>query len=82
MSSSPITVFSRQRCVQCTATYRALDKSGLPYRVVDVDDDAGALSDVRAMGYQQVPVVVAGTQHWSGFRPDLIKAAAERSRAA
>jgi glutaredoxin-like protein NrdH len=27
-----------------------------------------------ALGYLQAPVVVAGTEHWSGFRPDRIRA--------
>ena len=27
-----------------------------------------------ALGYLQAPVVVAGNVHWSGFRPDRIKA--------
>ena len=39
-----ITVYSKPRCPQCDATYRALD--------------------------------VAGEDHWSGFRPDRIKAIA------
>ena len=29
-----------------------------------------------ALGYLQAPVVVAGGEHWSGFRPDRIKALA------
>jgi glutaredoxin-like protein NrdH len=29
---------------------------------------------VMALGYLQAPVVVAGSEHWSGFRPDRIKA--------
>lgn len=29
-----------------------------------------------ALGYLQAPVVVAGSEHWSGFRPDRIKALA------
>ena len=29
-----------------------------------------------ALGYLQAPVVVAGNEHWSGFRPDRIKALA------
>jgi glutaredoxin-like protein NrdH len=27
-----------------------------------------------SLGYLQAPVVVAGNEHWSGFRPDRIKA--------
>ena len=30
-----------------------------------------------ALGYLQAPVVVAGNEHWSGFRPDRIKALGE-----
>ncbi|GAB3601051.1 redoxin NrdH [Kineococcus gypseus] len=76
-----ITVYSTPSCVQCKATYRALDRKGLPYEVVDVTSDAQALSTVRALGYVQAPVVVSGDEHWSGFRPDRIEALADRSAA-
>lgn len=69
-----IIIYSKPDCVQCTATYRAMDKQGIPYQVIDLTQDAQALGQVRAMGYQQVPVIVAGDQHWSGFRPDKISA--------
>ncbi|TBT82793.1 glutaredoxin-like protein NrdH [Propioniciclava sinopodophylli] len=78
MSTSTITVYSKPACVQCTATYRAMDKLGLHYEVIDLAEDEAALLDVMAMGYQQVPVVVDGDDHWAGFRPDRIKAAAQR----
>lgn len=69
-----ITVFSKPNCVQCSATYRALDKNGLEYTVVDLSEDAAALDTVKALGYQQAPVVFANGDHWAGFRPDKIKA--------
>ncbi|QDQ88368.1 glutaredoxin-like protein NrdH [Alcaligenaceae bacterium SJ-26] len=69
-----ITVYSKSACVQCTATYRALDRLGVDYTVIDLAQDEQALDTVRDMGYQQVPVVVAGDDHWSGFRPDKISA--------
>ncbi|MDU3550696.1 MAG: NrdH-redoxin, partial [Actinomyces sp.] len=34
---------------------------------------------IKGLGYQQAPVVIAGEDHWSGYRPDLIKAAAQAS---
>lgn len=68
-----VTVYSKPRCPQCTATTRTLDRHGIPYTVVDVSSDAEALGFVQGLGYRQVPVVVAGTDHhWTGFRPDLI----------
>lgn len=69
-----ITVFSKPACVQCDATYRALNKHGLDFEVVDISVDEQALESVKALGYQQAPVVFAGGDHWSGFRPDKIKA--------
>ena len=71
-----ITVYSKPRCPQCDATYRALDKQGISYEKIDVTQDAESLAFIKGLGYQQAPVVVAGEDHWSGFRPDRIKAVA------
>ena len=68
-----ITIYSKPNCVQCTATYRAMDKAGLSYSTVDISTDAEALARVKSLGYAQAPVVMAGADHWSGFRPDKIK---------
>ena len=67
------TIYSKPNGVQCTATYRAMDKAGLSYETVDIALDAQALEQVKSLGYAQAPVVVAGEDHWSGFRPDKIK---------
>lgn len=70
-----LTLYTKPRCVQCDATKRALDRSGIAYEIVDVTQDAAAYAYVtETLGYRQVPVVVTSDTHWSGFRPDLIKA--------
>ncbi|EKT59461.1 glutaredoxin-like protein NrdH [Providencia sneebia] len=69
---SVITIYSKPDCVQCNATYQALDRKSIPYQVIDLTQDQEALLFVRQLGYQQVPVVVADQEHWSGFRPDII----------
>jgi glutaredoxin-like protein NrdH len=69
-----ITVYSKPSCVQCTATYRALDREGIDYQIVDISKDEDAFAKVVGLGYQQVPVVIAGPDHWAGFRPDKISA--------
>lgn len=69
-----ITIYSKPACVQCNATYRALDSKGINYEVIDISQDEQAYGLVQAMGYRQVPVVVSGDQHWAGFRPDMINA--------
>ena len=69
-----ITVYTKPACVQCNATYKALEKQGIAYEKVDITLDTQARDYVMALGYLQAPVVVAGNEHWSGFRPDRIKA--------
>lgn len=69
-----VTVYSKPACVQCTATYRALDRQGVNYEVIDISIDEDALQTVKGLGYMQLPVVVAGPDHWAGFRPDKISA--------
>ncbi|GAA3042907.1 redoxin NrdH [Gordonia defluvii] len=68
-----ITVYTKPSCGQCTATYRALDKLGLDYDVIDISTDDEARDYVMGLGHLSAPVVVAGDEHWSGFRPDRIK---------
>lgn len=71
-----IIVYSKPACVQCTATTREMDRKGINYNVIDLTKDETAFNTVKDMGYMQAPVVVAGDDHWSGFRPDKISALA------
>ncbi len=70
-----VTVYSKPACVQCTATYRALDSKGISYVIVDVAEVPAALEYITVeLGYSRAPVVVVTEEnHWSGFRPDKIK---------
>lgn len=72
--NTTIIVYTKPACVQCHATYKALEKQGLDYQVVDISTNAAARDYVMSLGYLQAPVVVAGSEHWSGFRPDRVKA--------
>ncbi len=74
-----ITVYTKPACVQCNATYKALDKAGLDYELIDISEDADARDYVMALGYLQAPVVVVGDAHWSGYRPDRIKSLATQA---
>lgn len=77
MGSTPVvTVYGKPACVQCNATYRALDRAGVSYAVVDVTQAPAVLEYITDdLGYSQAPVVVVTEDeenHWSGFRPDKI----------
>ena len=73
-----VTVYTKPSCVQCNATYRALDSKGIEYEVLDLSVDENALAQVKELGYLQAPVVITDEGHWSGFRPDKIDELAAR----
>jgi len=73
-----VTVYTKPSCVQCTATYRALNARGIEFEIFDVSVDEKALQAVKDLGYLQAPVVIADEEHWSGFRPDKIDELAAR----
>lgn len=69
-----ITLYSKPSCPQCSLTKNLLDSGGFEYEIVDLSTDPAAYSYVtEELGYRSAPVVEAFGQHWSGFRPDLIK---------
>lgn len=68
-----ITLYTRPGCQPCKATKRKLDALGATYRVIDVTEHPDAADYVRSLGYNGVPVVVAGEDHWHGFSPDKLE---------
>lgn len=68
-----VTVYTKPSCVQCNATYRALDKKGIAYNSLDISADEQALERLKALGYQQAPVVESPIGDWSGFNPGKIE---------
>lgn len=73
---SNVVVYTKPSCGQCTATKQALDKNKVVYDLIDISVDEEARAYVMSLGHLQAPVVVAGDDHWSGFRPERIKALA------
>lgn len=71
-----IVVYSTPSCQQCNLTKKALDKLGLAYEELPLDDDIR--EQALAAGISSAPVVlVEGKMLWGGFRPDAIKRLAQ-----
>ncbi|PYY56556.1 NrdH-redoxin [Curtobacterium sp. MCSS17_011] len=74
---SNVIVYSKPSCVQCTATYRALDTKGVRYEVIDLTTQpVDVVESFKARGLMHAPIVVTDTDEWAGFRPDKIIALA------
>ena len=72
--SNAVTLYSKPACQGCRLTAKRLDSHGIEYTYRDITEDPDAYAAVQALGYQSVPVVVAGDEHWAGFKPHLIDA--------
>lgn len=72
-------LLSKDNCVQCNATKRALDNKGIEYRETNMSTDPSALARAKELGFLQAPVVIPEIgEPWSGFVPDKINALADR----
>lgn len=71
-----ITVYSKESCVQCSATYRHMDRFGVKHDVAEADN---LPEDVQALGYRQAPIIVVRDEEggirdsWMGFNPGKIE---------
>lgn len=72
-----VTVYSLPNCVQCDSTKRLLTRNEVSFNEVDLSQDSDALAMIRELGYNAAPVVMAGEDHWSGFRPDKLATLSE-----
>ncbi|MDR0950257.1 MAG: glutaredoxin family protein [Candidatus Ancillula sp.] len=76
-----VTVYSRENCVQCKQTYMFLDKFGIDYSRIDIDQDKNAAAVIDKYDFQSAPVVIVENSDgdntvsdaWCGFRIDKIK---------
>lgn len=70
---SKVTVYTLPSCVQCDSTKRYLKREFIEFDEVKLQDDPEAYEMVRAKGFTQAPIVVAGESVWSGFRLDKLQ---------
>lgn len=71
-----VIVVSSPGCQPCRLTKRVLTDNKVEFIERNVADDPEALDLVKELGYSSAPVVIAGDQHWTGFRPDLLSSLA------
>ena len=69
-----IKVYTKSNCMACNFTKNFIIDNGITAEFIDVTQDEEALSYVKELGYNAMPVVyVDETTHWFGFRPDELE---------
>ena len=73
-----VTVYTKSECWGCGKTKSLLDKAGVEYTEVDMENDQAAYDYVtKTLGYKQAPTLFVsspeGDVHWSGLQPTKIR---------
>lgn len=67
-------VYSKENCVQCTATTRKLGQLGIAYDLFMLEEEPEMLEEFKQEGLMQAPIVEANGERWAGYKPDRLKA--------
>lgn len=54
--TNKLKIYKTTHCPTCTVVMRRLDRAGLPYSVVNVEEDAEAAERLKRNGFTQAPV--------------------------
>ena len=69
-----IKVYTKPNCKACNFTKKFINDNGIEAEFIDVTKDENALSYIKNLGYNTMPVVYVDEQtHWFGFRPDELE---------
>ena len=74
-----VTLYTKNKCVQCDRTKKWLDKNDVAYTTINMDESPADLEAVKELGFLTAPVVIVSTGDpetdlmWGGFIPDNLK---------
>lgn len=73
-----VVVYTKNDCRQCDRTKMLLDRDGIVYTSVNVEEDQAAFDYVtKTLNRREMPTVVASTIDgdvvWSGLQPGMIR---------
>lgn len=72
-----VTVYGKKLCVKCDRTKAQMDKLGISYNYIDVEENPDEAAVVRFLGYTSLPVVSVGDIDWNDYRHTKINRLAE-----
>jgi glutaredoxin len=69
-----VTVYSLPDCVGCAATKRALDKAGVEYEEIPLQEHPELVNRFKQQGLAQAPIVeTSDGDRWAGYNPGKLK---------
>ena len=66
-------IYGKPDCIRCDQLVKYCRRKGIPYRYIDVTQDADAKALIERLGYVEAPVGMIGSDHFQGVRLDKIR---------
>ena len=68
-----IKVYTKEKCIQCKMTKKLMNRLGVDYTEINIDEDKEALDYLKEKGVKSAPYIETENESWTGFQPDKIK---------
>lgn len=73
-ADAEVTVYTTPECVGCAATKRALDKAGVEYEEIPLQEHPDLIQQFKKQGLAQAPIVeTKDGDRWAGFNPGKLR---------
>lgn len=69
-----VKIWTKSFCVQCDQTKKQLDKLGIEYLELNLENNLEQLEAFKEQGLMAAPIVETEIGTWSGFRLDKLQA--------
>lgn len=73
-----VTLYTTPNCVQCRQTAKQLERRGIVFDSLNLENHPELLDQFKSLGYTSAPIVVADGMSWSGFRMNKIEDLAKK----
>ena len=68
-----VKVYTTPNCSQCMATKRHMDRLGIKYTEVPLQDNPDKIQEFITAGHTTAPIVTTDIKIWSGYRHSKIE---------
>lgn len=67
-----INVWTKSNCVQCIQTKKVMEREGISYTEMNLEEHPDKVQEFIDMGLTAAPIVETDIKKWSGFRVNKI----------
>lgn len=68
-----VTIYTKNRCPNCDKSKKLMNRLGIDYEEISIEQTPGALEKIISMGFQAAPVILTEDDSWAGLNEGKIR---------